>query len=119
MSLIVVHTGLPRPPCKPMVCIRRTTVQRATSKPSRFSCRQTLPYINEQRTSFKLGKFLPGKHIPVVKDEVLLKDNPDIIVILAWHYAKPIAHQLRGMGLKSKLVMPLPEATVWEGDLPA
>src|SRR5215207_10280893 len=31
LSLIVVRTGLPRiTPCKPMVCIRRSTVQRAT-----------------------------------------------------------------------------------------
>jgi hypothetical protein len=78
-----------------------------------------MPYISEQPTSFKLGKFLPGKHIPVVRDEVLLKDKPDTIVVLAWHYAKPIAHMLRGMGLKSKLVFPLPDVTVWEGDVPA
>jgi len=35
--------GLPRMiPCKPMSRISRDTVQRATSKPSRLSCRQTL-----------------------------------------------------------------------------
>lgn len=78
-----------------------------------------MPYIAEQHTSLKLGMYLPGKHIPVVKDEVLLKDQPDIIVILAWHYGQPIGSQLRGMGLKSKLVLPLPHVTVWDRDIPA
>ena len=41
--LIVVLTGLPRTaPCKPIVCIRRSTVQRATLQPSRRICRQIL-----------------------------------------------------------------------------
>jgi hypothetical protein len=79
-----------------------------------------MPYIAEQPTSLKLGMFLPGKHIPIVKDERLLKDQPDYIVILAWHYGKPIARILREqMGLKSKLVLPLPDVTVWEDDIPA
>jgi C-methyltransferase C-terminal domain/Putative zinc binding domain/Methyltransferase domain len=78
-----------------------------------------IPYIAEQHTSLKLGMFLPGKHIPVVKDEELVKDQPDYIVILAWHYGKPIARILRDqMGLKSKLVLPLPDVTIWEGDIP-
>src|SRR3954447_7027174 len=40
--LIVVRTLLPRTtPCRPIVRIRRATVQRATAVPSRRSCRQT------------------------------------------------------------------------------
>ena len=63
--------------------------------------------------------YLPGKHIPIVKDERLMKDQPDYIVILAWHYGKPIGKILRDqMGLKSKLVLPLPNVTVWEAEIP-
>lgn len=41
-SLTVVRTVLPRvAPFSPMRRIRRATAQRATSKPSRRSCRQT------------------------------------------------------------------------------
>jgi hypothetical protein len=41
--LIVVRTALPRvAPFRPMRLINRATVQRATSKPSRRNCRQTL-----------------------------------------------------------------------------
>ena len=50
-----------------------------------------VPVHVEQHTSLKIGKYLPGKHIPVVKDERLVKDQPDYIVIFAWHYGKPIA----------------------------
>ncbi len=77
-----------------------------------------LPYIAEQHTSLKLGMYAPGVHIPVVDDGVLLKDQPDYIVLLAWHYGQPIGKLLREMGLKSKLVMPLPEVKVWEGNVP-
>ena len=78
-----------------------------------------MPYIAEQHTSLKLGMYLPGKHIPVVKDVTLLKDQPDYIVILAWHYGQPIGRQLREMGLKSKLVLPLPAVEIWDGAIPA
>ena len=43
MLLMVVRTTLPRrTPCNPRRFIRRSTVQRATQKPSRFICFQTL-----------------------------------------------------------------------------
>jgi hypothetical protein len=77
-----------------------------------------IPYIAEQHTSLKLGMYLPGKHIPIVKDEVLLHDRPDYIVILAWHYGQAIGRILRQMGLASKLVLPLPNVTIWEGPVP-
>lgn len=70
---------------------------------------QFLPYLAEQPTSLKLGMFLPGKHIPVVNNEVLLKEQPAYVVLLAWHYAKPIMEQLKARGLKSDFVIPLPD----------
>ncbi len=68
-----------------------------------------MPYIAEQPTSLKLGKYLPGKHIPVVNNQRLIEEQPDEVVILAWHYAEPIMDQLRKRGLKSKFVVPFPE----------
>lgn len=68
-----------------------------------------MPYLAEQPTSLKLGLHLPGKHIPVVNNQRLIEDQPEYVVLMAWHYAEPIAKQLRGRGLKSKFVMPLPE----------
>ena len=68
-----------------------------------------IPYIAEQPTSLKLGMFLPGKLIPVVNNEILLKEQPDYVILLAWHYAEPIMEQLKSRGLKSKFVIPLPD----------
>jgi len=74
--------------------------------------RTLMPYICEQPTSLKLGLYLPGKHIPVVDNERLIREQPDYVVLLAWHYGEPIAAQLRARGLKSKLVMPMPELRI-------
>lgn len=70
--------------------------------------RDLMPYLAEQPTSLKLGLHLPGKHIPVVNNQRLIDEQPDYVVLLAWHYAQPIAEQLRARGLKSKFVAPLP-----------
>lgn len=71
--------------------------------------RDLMPYIAEQPTSLKLGLHLPGKHIPVVPNQRLIDEQPDYVVLLAWHYAKPIAEQLRARGLKSTFITPLPD----------
>jgi 2-polyprenyl-3-methyl-5-hydroxy-6-metoxy-1,4-benzoquinol methylase len=73
-----------------------------------------MPYIAEQPTSLKLGLYLPGKHIPIISDEILYKEQPDYVVLLAWHYWKPIVKILRDNGLKSKFVIPLPEVKILE-----
>jgi SAM-dependent methyltransferase len=73
-----------------------------------------MPYIAEQPSSLKKGLFSPGKHIPVVDNEILFREQPDYVVLLAWHYSEPIAADLRSRGLKSKLIVPLPECRVLE-----
>lgn len=74
--------------------------------------RRLMSYITEQSTSLKLGLHLPGKHIPVVDNEILIREQPDYVVLLAWHYWEPISQQLRERGLRSKLVLPLPEMKI-------
>jgi len=71
--------------------------------------RELLPYITEQPTSLKLNMYLPGKHIPVVNNERLIKEQPNFVVIFAWHYAKPIMERLKARGLKSDFIVPLPD----------
>jgi len=73
-----------------------------------------LPYIAEQPSSLKLNMFLPGKQIPIVNNEILFKDQPDYVVLLAWHYAQPIMEQLRERGLKSNFIIPLPDLKIFE-----
>jgi len=71
-----------------------------------------IPYIAEQPHSLKLGLYSPGKHIPVVNNQRLIDEQPEFVILLAWHYAQPIAEQLRARGLKSKFIQPLPECRV-------
>jgi hypothetical protein len=71
--------------------------------------RQLMPYICELPTSLKLGRFLPGKHIPIVENSRLFEVQPDWVVLLAWHYADYMAAALRRAGLKSRFIVPLPE----------
>jgi len=73
-----------------------------------------LPYIAEQASSLKLGLYLPGKHIPIVDEKVIFEENPEYSLLLSWHYAKPIIKKLRAKGLKSKIIVPLPELQVVE-----
>lgn len=68
-----------------------------------------IPYIAEQQASLKLGMYLPGKHIPVVNNEILIREQPDYVILLAWHYAEPIMKLLKARGLKSNFVIPLPD----------
>lgn len=70
---------------------------------------ELIPYLAEQPTSLKLGMYLPGKHIPVVNNKQLIEDQPNFVVLMAWHYAKPIMEQLKARGLKSDFVIPLPD----------
>jgi len=71
-----------------------------------------IPYITEQPASLKLGMYLPGKHIPVVNNEILIKEQPDYVILLAWHYAGSIMEQLKVRGLKSDFIIPLPDFKV-------
>lgn len=76
--------------------------------------RDLMPYIAEQSTSLKLGLHLPGKHIPIVDEEIIFREQPDYAVMLSWHYADPIIRKLREKGLRSKIVLPLPEVRIVE-----
>jgi len=74
--------------------------------------RDLMPYIAEQSSCLKLGMALPGKHIPIVDEAILFRENPDYAVMLSWHYAEPIIKKLRQKGLKSKIILPLPEIKI-------
>lgn len=77
--------------------------------------RHLVPYIAELPTSLKLGMYLPGKHLPIVENGRLFEEQPDYVVLLAWHYAAYMVQSLRQRGLRSRFVVPLPEFTVLEG----
>lgn len=71
-----------------------------------------ISYLAEQPTSLKLGMFLPGKHIPIVNNQILIEEQPDYVVLMAWHYAQSIMKQLKAHGLQSDFVIPLPDLRI-------
>jgi len=73
-----------------------------------------MPYIAQLPESEKVGMYLPGTHIPIVDNKIILEEQPDYVVILAWHYADFIMKNWRKKGLKSKFVLPLPEFKIIE-----
>lgn len=68
-----------------------------------------IPYLAELPTSLKLGKYLAGKHIPVVNEKILFKEQPDYVVLMSWQYADVITKRLKAEGLKSDFVIALPD----------
>jgi len=77
--------------------------------------RSMLPYIAEFPTSLKKGLYLPGKHIPIVDNRILAEEQPDYVVMFAWHYRDEMIRNLRASGVRSHLVQPLPELQVFAG----
>lgn len=62
--------------------------------------------------SEKQGKFTPGMGIPVVTEEKLLKDAPDLIICGArnfYNYAKPLYDKIKKKNPKAKILIPIPE----------
>lgn len=73
-----------------------------------------MPYIAQLPNSEKVGKYLPGTHIPIVDNKIILEENPDYVVILAWHYGDYIMNKWREKGFKGKFVLPLPKFKIVE-----
>ena len=69
---------------------------------------ELLDYIAEQSSSLKLNLFTPTSHIKVVDEKRLIKEQPDYVLMLAWHYGKSVMFNLRKKGYKGKFIIPLP-----------
>jgi len=71
-----------------------------------------LDYVTE-KAPLKIGKFIPGTHIPVKPDEVLMKDMPDYALILAWNFSKEIMKNLDEYGKSGgKFIIPIPNPQI-------
>lgn len=78
-----------------------------------------LPYIVD-KNPYKQGLFTPGHHIPVFGTEKLLEDKPDVVLILAWNFAKEIvAQQSEFMEAGGRFLLPLPEPRYVTTPMPA
>lgn len=48
----------------------------------------------------RCGRYIAGKHIPIVNKEHLLNDKPNYIMIFAWNFSKMIINKLEGNNFK-------------------
>ena len=42
----------------------------------------------------------------------MFDEQPEFALMLSWHYSEPIIKKLREKGLKSKIIIPLPELKI-------
>lgn len=74
--------------------------------------RQYLDYVTEKSTQ-KIGRFMPGTHIRIEPDEALLRDTPDYALILAWNFAPEIMKNLDEYRRRGgKFIIPIPAPTI-------
>jgi hypothetical protein len=68
-----------------------------------------LPLIGEINPE-KFGAFTPGTGIPIVSEEAMHKENPDVLLVLPWHFRESIIqreHPFIARG--GRLLFPLPD----------
>jgi 2-polyprenyl-3-methyl-5-hydroxy-6-metoxy-1,4-benzoquinol methylase len=65
-----------------------------------------LPAVADRAPS-KIGKWLPGSHIPIVSVEDLLARRPDELLVLPWNLAKEVKAQFEGtIAIPIKVAIP-------------
>ena len=61
-------------------------------------------------TPYKQGRVTPGTNIPILSEEELIKNKPDIILILAWNFKEEIMEKLKGKGFT--FIIPIPQIEI-------
>jgi hypothetical protein len=67
-----------------------------------------LPYVVD-RSPGKQGKFMPGSRIPIVHEDHLWADRPDLVVVLPWNLRDEVTQQLaqaRSWGARFVVAVP-------------
>jgi len=71
-----------------------------------------LDAVLEIKGSYKIGKYMPGRMIPVIEESYLFDKQPDYALLLSWHIADELMPKLKQKGYKGKFIVPLPEPRV-------
>ncbi len=71
-----------------------------------------LPFVMEIKGSKKIGKYMPGRNIPVVEESKLYEDQPPYALLLSWHIAPELMTNLKKRGYRGDFIVPLPQPRI-------
>ena len=70
-------------------------------------------HSGSEKSKLKIGRYSPGQRIPVVGDEILLKNQPDYALILARNFVQEIMENLnKNIQAGGKFIIPLPKPQI-------
>ena len=74
-----------------------------------FELTDLIDYLVDDNPA-KLNKYSPGKHLSIYNSKKLDEDKPEVIILLAWLYKKPILENLKiYIENGGEILMPLPD----------
>jgi C-methyltransferase C-terminal domain/Putative zinc binding domain/Methyltransferase domain len=65
-----------------------------------------------EKSDWKIGKFSPGKHIPIVDESLLFREQPACGLLLSWNLKDDIVPKLREKGYKGEIIIPVPKPSI-------
>ena len=68
--------------------------------------------VLEINGSYKIGNYIPGTKIPIVNENILLKNKPDFLILFSWHIKDELKRNLKKKGFKGKFIIPLPKPKI-------